>query len=213
MNYLAHLSLAQPSIPSKVGNVLGDFMRGVEVDTLSPSVRQGLENHRLVDRFTDSHPWVMAQRRRFSTRRRRFAGVALDVLFDHFLWQHWSRFYDRPRETAIDDHYRDLVAGHALMPDAMQARVTGMVDHDLLNRYGELVQVGQALDVIAGRIRFRNDFAGIIEEVRPRYSELEAGFLAFYPQLQQAVAHAGLESGERDPVFFQQSVKAGSTDL
>ena len=70
MNYLAHLTLAQPSVPSKVGNVLGDFMRGAVVSELSEPLRRGLDNHRLVDRFTDHHPWVMAQRRGFSARRR-----------------------------------------------------------------------------------------------------------------------------------------------
>lgn len=194
MNYLAHLSLAQPSVSSKVGNVLGDFMRGVDVSVLSVPVRQGLDNHRLVDRFTDSHEWVVAQRREFSPARRRFAGVALDVLFDHFLWRHWAAFYSPSRGQTIEQHYQHLLAGDALMPEAMRVRIQRMVEHDLLNRYAQLEQVGQALDMIAARIRFANDFAGIVEEIAPRYEALERGFLAFYPQLQQAVSLAALES-------------------
>ncbi len=193
MNYLAHLCLAQPSVSSKVGNMLGDFMRGVEVATLPVAVRDGLENHRLVDRFTDSHDWVQAQRRQFSSARRRFAGVALDVLFDHFLWRHWSAFYAQPRRELIELHYRHLQAGDALMPDLMRQRVQRLVEHDLLNRYAQLDQVGQALDVIAARIRFANHFAGMVDEIAPRYEALEQGFLAFYPQLQQAVAEVALE--------------------
>lgn len=193
MNYLAHLSLAQHSAPSKVGNLLGDFMHGVEAAGLSLPVRQGLENHRLVDRFTDSHEWVMAQRRQFSPARRRFAGVALDVLFDHFLWHHWDRFYTLPRATVIEQHYLHLQAGEELMPDPMRLRMGRVVEHDLLNRYVSLQQVGQALDMIAGRIRFPNDFAGIVEEMTPRYDALEEGFLGFYPALQEAVQQASLE--------------------
>ncbi|MED5238598.1 MAG: ACP phosphodiesterase [Pseudomonadota bacterium] len=193
MNYLAHLTLAQPSVSSKVGNMLGDFMRGVDVQALPAPVRQGLDNHRLVDRFTDHHDWVLAQRRAFSPSRRRFAGVALDVLFDHFLWQHWSTFHDRPRDDTIHLHYAQLQAGNALMPDAMRTRMQAMVEQDWLNRYARLEQVGQALDMIASRIRFANGFAGIVEEIAPRYAELEAGFLVFYPQLQETVRSAGLE--------------------
>lgn len=193
MNYLAHLSLAQPSVPSKVGNVLGDFMRGVDAETLSVPVRQGLDNHRLVDRFTDSHEWVIEQRRQFSPVRRRFGGVALDVLFDHFLWRHWSSLYSLPRGQTIEQHYQHLLAGGTLMPETMRLRMQRMVEHDLLNRYARLEQVGQALDMIAARIRFANGFAGIVEEIAPRYEILEAGFLDFYPQLQDAVSAAGLE--------------------
>lgn len=194
MNYLAHLTLAQPFAPSKVGNVLGDFMRGVEVAGLSEPVRLGLDNHRLVDRFTDSHDWVRAQRAKFSPARRRFAGVALDVLFDHFLWHHWSSFYASPRGDTIALHYRHLQAGDALMPPVMRHRMQRMAEFDLLNRYVELRQVGQALDMIAGRIRFANRFTGIVEEIVPFYEELEEGFLVFYPQLQHAVAQAALEA-------------------
>ncbi len=75
----------------------------------------------------------------------------------------------------------------------MRERVERLIEHDLLNQYGELERVGQALDVIAGRIRFANDFAGIIQEIEPRYQTLEAGFLAFYPELQAAVREAALE--------------------
>ena len=50
MNYFAHLALARPTPASKVGNLLGDFMRGVREEELPPPVRQGLRNHRLVDR-------------------------------------------------------------------------------------------------------------------------------------------------------------------
>ena len=75
----------------------------------------------------------------------------------------------------------------------MRERVERLIEHDLLNQYREPSRVGQALDVIAGRIRFANDFAGIIEEIEPRYLELEQGFLDFYPELQEAVKVAGVE--------------------
>jgi len=53
MNYLAHLYLAQPNADSYYGNLLGDF-GGKKLAKLLPSpIRLGLENHYLVDKFTD----------------------------------------------------------------------------------------------------------------------------------------------------------------
>ena len=57
MNHFAHCVLAQPAEESVVGNLLGDFARGVELAALNPAVRAGLENHRAVDRFTDIIHW------------------------------------------------------------------------------------------------------------------------------------------------------------
>ena len=85
MNYLAHLHLSQPNGESRFGNLLGDFMHGVQPHTYSRLVQAGLANHRLVDKFTDQHAQVIQAKQLFSARRRRFAGIIVDVSFDHFL--------------------------------------------------------------------------------------------------------------------------------
>ncbi len=108
MNHFAHLVLARPTVESTVGNLLGDFARGVDLAALVPAVRAGLDNHRAVDRFTDSHPRVRAMKRAFSPARRRFAGIALDIYFDHLLIRHWDRFYARDLEILIGEFYRRM---------------------------------------------------------------------------------------------------------
>lgn len=193
MNYFAHLVLAQPTVASKVGNLMGDFMRGVREEQLLPEVRQGLLNHRLVDRVTDGHPLVIESRRLFSPARRRFAGVALDVVFDHFLIRHWERFYSTPLSVEIHSDYRWLRQGVDLMPASMRLLTQRMTRHDWFGQYGDLTNIGLALDRIAGRIRFANRFTGIIEEVDQHYATLEEVFLTLYPVLQQAVAEHALE--------------------
>ena len=101
MNYFAHLVLSQPTIESTVGNLLGDFARGIDQSTLNPAVRAGLKNHRAVDRFTDSHSRIAEIKQCFSPGRRRFAGIALDVYFDHLLMNHWRQFDARDVNQVI----------------------------------------------------------------------------------------------------------------
>lgn len=183
MNHFAHLYLARPTVESRVGNLLGDFARGLDTDRLPEAVRAGLEHHRAVDAFTDAHPEVLACKALFSTERRRFAGIALDILFDHYLLRHWDSFGHGDRGRFISELYRDLERGAGLMPVEM-ARVTErMVTHDWFHAYQDLDNVGAAMDRVAQRIRFRHRFAGIIEEIRPLDNELEARFLAFFPDL------------------------------
>ena len=173
MNHLAHLYLSPPSVEARVGNLLGDFARGIDPDQLPAEVRRGLDNHRAVDAFTDQHPDVRAAKRLFSSKRRRFAGVALDVLFDHYLLRHWEAFSTTPKADFIQEVYRDLEDGRHLMPERM-ARVTRrMVEDDWLEAYEDLSNIGYALDRVAGRIRFSNEFAGIIEEIRPLDAALD----------------------------------------
>ncbi len=198
MNYLAHLYLSRPTVPSRVGNLLGDYRRGTLGEPLSPAVRRGLENHHAVDAFTDRHPLVREARGRFSARRRRFAGIALDVLFDHFLIRHWERFATTALDDWIDRLYRDLRAGRPLMPAAMGEATERMVRRDLFRAYGELETVGHVLDRLAARIRFENRFHGVIGEIRDQEQELEAVFLEFFPQLVRHIDSLAIEADPPD---------------
>jgi acyl carrier protein phosphodiesterase len=193
MNYLAHIALAQPNHDSLVGNLLGDFCKGVPLQTFPAAVLSGLANHRAVDKFTDMHPQLMALKQRFSPQRRRFCGIALDVLFDHFLILHWQRFYAEEFSRYKQQLYTDLAAAEHLMPVAMAETMRRVRCDDWLASYQHLPSLGAALDNIARRIRFHNQFAGIIDEIIPLYAELEQEFLLFYPQLQQHISALQLE--------------------
>jgi len=193
LNYLAHLYLAQPTARSRLGNLLGDFAKGLDTSRLHPEIYAGLLNHRAVDHFTDQHPIVTDLKRRFSPQRRRFAGITLDVLFDHFLIQHWAQLCSPGFDQFLASTYCDLTNLQNDMPAPMQRTVMRMVEQDWIRSYNNLEQVGFALDRIASRIRFKHRFDGVIEEVYPLYPELEKGFLLFFPDLQQHISDIKLE--------------------
>lgn len=202
MNDLAHLYLARPEPLSRMGNLLGDHRRGVDCSGLPQAVLRGLANHQAVDAFTDAHPLVQQARTWFSPARRRFAGVALDVLFDHFLVRHWSRFADQPLDPWVDAIYRDLEGVKAVMPASMRGVLDRRMEHDWLRRYDSLDTVARVLDGLADRIRFRNGFAGMIREIEPLENQLEKQFLDFFPRLVGHVDGQALEypdSGQIGP--------------
>ena len=193
MNYLAHLYLAQPTADSHFGNLLGDFGGRRYSAQLTDAVKNGLENHYLVDRFTDSHPLVKEAKQYFSPARKRFASVAIDVAFDHFLIHHWHRFNDQPLAEFKQHSYGLLNARQAIMPSRMQQVVTSMTNNDWFKEYETLDGVGLALDNIAKRIRFANNFAGAADDIARHYQQLDAVFLAFFPELVEHVKQMGVE--------------------
>ena len=64
MNYLAHLYLAGDVPESIMGNLMGDFLKGVNVGAHPRAVRAGIRMHQLIDGFTDAHPVVERSKRR-----------------------------------------------------------------------------------------------------------------------------------------------------
>ncbi|WP_105265593.1 acyl carrier protein phosphodiesterase [Pseudoalteromonas sp. T1lg76] len=193
MNYLAHLYLAQPTADSHFGNLLGDFRRGLVHQQWPKAVQLGLENHLLVDRFTDKHSSVRAATSLFSPQRRRFAPVALDVLFDHLLIRHWQDFTSNEFNDFCQQSYQLLNTRTELMPERMQHVVGKMCEQNWFATYAELDGVALALDRIASRIRFRNDFTGAIEDIERHFDAFEAHFLAFFPELITHVQTHNLE--------------------
>ncbi len=166
---------------------MADFMRDVELEKLPPLVQQGIQLHRSVDVFTDTHPTVRELRKIFSSERRRFSGVVLDVVFDHFLIKHWSEYTTRPFDQFVDESYAALWRQKTLMPERMEMVVGWMIKRDWIRSYSEISHVGRALDGLAGRLKMEHGFHGAIVEVQAQYNAIENGFLKFFPQLYEHV--------------------------
>lgn len=195
MNYVAHCLLSRGTKYSITGNLLGDFCKGVKPQRLPEEVYQGLLNHRAVDKFTDTHEIIIPLKQCFSPERRRFSAVAIDVLFDHLLIVHWEHFAQISFPQFTGDVYQLLETSHSLMPDHMAQVMRNMVARDWFASYRTLEGVGLALDRIAQRIRFQNQFAGCVYDIRTHYSMFEEAFLTFFPLLQKHVVEAELEKG------------------
>ena len=184
MNYLAHLLLAQREAKTLLGALMGDFRKHVDVRELPEAILRGMEHHRAVDRYTDSHPLVRNLKSLFSQQRRRYAGIIIDISFDHFLSRHWQLFSAEHRSEFIDYVYDCLRQCRTSMPPRMQQAMHYMIQEDWLGSYVELAGVESSLNRLSRRIRFQNNLHGAIEEVAENYSGLERGFLEFFPQLQ-----------------------------
>lgn len=77
-----------------LGSLIADFLRGAIDPAMARGVRIGVALHRAVDVYTDAHPQVVAARARFAPPYRRYAGILLDMWFDHLLAREWERHGD-----------------------------------------------------------------------------------------------------------------------
>lgn len=193
MNYLAHLLLAQPNTDSRIGNLLGDFYHGTRLEQLSPAVAAGLYNHRAVDWFTDHDADVRAARLLFSPQMRRFAAIALDMLFDFYLIKHWSLFFSSNFIDTKLNLYAQLQSDLVCMPEAMAKTFYAVTSQDWFGSYARLEGIQYALRRMALRGRFTAPYAAIAEELPQVQPETEQIFLNFFPKLQHFIQQAAIE--------------------
>ena len=188
MNYLAHLLLAEQTPHGWLGALMGDFVKGTIDPTLPEAMRRGIALHRRIDSFTDAHPVHRASRNRIAGARRRFAGIIVDLCYDHFLARRWGRHAALPLDEFTTQVYAALARHHPLLPPRLARLAPRMIAEDWLGSYRDLDALGAALDGIANRSPRVAPLAGAIEDVRHRYRELGEDFDAFFPEL---AAHAG----------------------
>lgn len=162
---------------------MGDFRKYLNGQPLPENVQLGIDNHLRVDRFTDSNPLVKEIKGLFSSERRRFAGIIVDVVFDHFLSLHWQRFSNESLDGFIDRSHKNIMSHQAIMPARMQYVMKLMVNGHWLKSYAEMRGIELVLNRMSERIRFENKLYGAIEEVEQHQESLEQCFLQFFPEL------------------------------
>lgn len=183
MNYLAHLLLCDGRPESIVGSILGDFSRGVDLGALDPGVREAVALHFRVDAFTDAHPVVGESKQRIRPPHRRYAGVLVDMFYDHFLARRWDRYSAVPLAAFTTTVYEALEQAEAYLPERMTRVCRAMAAGDWLGSYVRLEAIDTALQRMSRRIMRANDLATGVNALIANYDLLEADFHRFFPEL------------------------------
>jgi acyl carrier protein phosphodiesterase len=195
LNWLAHLRLSPAEPQLQLGNLLGDFARGLDVSQLPERVQVGIAQHRRLDVFTDAHPVFRRSRARLGAGFQRLSGVLVDVFYDHFLARGWDRWGDgRPLAAFTAAVYRLLEGQRDTLPPSLRAALPHMVAQDWLGKYGELEAIDATLLRMAGRLSRPTLLAEGGRALRANYRELQADFAEFFPE---AMAHAGAHDQRR----------------
>jgi acyl carrier protein phosphodiesterase len=184
VNYLAHLYLAEQSSEGLLGSLLGDFVKGRLDGRFPDTVRRGIALHRAIDSFTDAHPLHLESRNRIAGERRRYAGIIIDVCYDHFLCKNWQDYSNESLDCFVARVYDVLREHQNELPDRLRRMVPHMIADDWLGSYAELANVGRALEGISRRMTRSNPLAGAVIEIEINYAALEGDFQRFFPQLE-----------------------------
>ncbi|QXH63225.1 ACP phosphodiesterase [Pseudomonas azerbaijanorientalis] len=183
MNYLAHLHLGGQRPGQLLGSLYGDFVKGRLQGQFAPDIEGAIQLHRSIDVFTDRHPQVDVALSRFSLTRRRYAGIVLDVFFDHCLARDWRLYADQPLELFTSDVYR-VLSSERQLPERLAKIAPHMVANDWLGSYQEFEVLEQVLRGISRRLTRPEELAAAMQELRRLYEPLSEDFRLFYPQLQ-----------------------------
>lgn len=188
MNHLAHFFLAARSAEAITGALLGDFVKGkIDAQSFPEPMRIEIMTHRYVDAFTDADERILQSKEIFKKTRRRLAGIALDVAFDHFLARNWEEFTDENFRGFTHNVYKDLSRNLQYFPFNFQAILPRMIADDWLFAYKKFERVQGVLQRMSSRMRGGESLNEAFDEIKANYLFFDELFKEFFPRLQDFV--------------------------
>ena len=192
MNWLAHALLSPPDPDIRLANVLADILTHRDVERLGPAFATGVRWHRTIDAFTDRHPVVARSRSRIPPPHRRYAGVLVDIFYDHCLATRWPVHSDLPFAHFIQDFYAHAWNRLPDLPGDPGEMIRLVVRNDRFGSYATLDGIRDALERLSDRIREQYgrdlNLAEAADTLESGLHGFQSDFASFFPEIRAHLA-------------------------
>ncbi|TFV97109.1 DUF479 domain-containing protein [Algoriphagus kandeliae] len=184
MNFLAHAFLSFGHEKILVGNFIADFVKGKQMGNFEKQIQLGIQLHRSIDSFTDSHPLVKAAQTYLRPKFGHYSSVITDVFFDYFLIKDWSEFSEEPLEKFIQNIYITLDRYALIFPARFAGMYHWMKKENWLLNYGKIDGIRRSLSGMAKRTQFDSKMEQAHLALIENEDEFEVIFFAFFRELE-----------------------------
>lgn len=151
LNYLVHLYLSAPTDDCRLGNLMGDFVKG-RIDAGYPQeVLRGIWQHRRIDALAHSCLPCRRSRSRIDPYFGHFRGILVDIFYDHLLAVDWPRFSPQPLDAFAEEIYSLLSRNLHCLPPGLQQIAPRMIRDNWLLSYRDPDTIGRVLERVARR--------------------------------------------------------------
>lgn len=185
MNFLAHLYLSKENTQIMIGNLIADHIRGNKFSHFSEEIQIGIQLHRKIDTFTDTHDIVKKSKRRLHERYGHYDGVIIDVFYDYFLAKNWHRYSQIPLDIYTKGVYTVLTEQKDILPERTQKMLPSMVTNDWLYNYQFLDGIQEVLSSINRRTKGISKMDLALEDLEKNHTDLENDFFLFFDDLEK----------------------------
>ena len=184
MNFLAHAYLSGENEKILLGNFIGDFIKGRQaLSQLEVEVIRGVELHRAIDEFTDNHPVVHESKTRLRAHYRHYAGVIVDVYYDHYLAANWNKYHDKSLESFAAQTYAAMQNFENVLPLPFRNMLPYMIQGNWLVSYRDISGIHRALSGMASRTEYESHMEQASADLREHYDAFGLEFETFFPAL------------------------------
>lgn len=183
MNFLAHAYLSGNSDDLLIGNFIADSVKGSAINNFNNSIKKGILLHRSIDTFTDTHTIVHKSIERLRPGYHKYAGVLVDIFYDHFLAKNWQYYSPVELKNFTGKVYSVMQNNLGQLPPRSKEMLPYMIKYDWLTNYAKLEGIQNVLNGMSKRTRFVSNMEKAVADLEKDYSLYEGEFSSFFPEL------------------------------
>ena len=187
MNFLAHLYLSGTNNQLKVGNFIGDWVKGRNLSAFPEAVQKGIMLHRHIDSFTDSHPIVKQSTDKLRADCGKYAGIIVDIFYDHFLAVNWDQHSSKSLSTFARNSYVLLLANYRILPLAVKGFIFKMILSNRLETYQTIDGIRKVLELMSKYTSLPDHSKIAIEILENEYNSFQNEFDEFFVEIKKFV--------------------------
>lgn len=197
MNFLVHLFLSDPSDDCRLGNLMGDYVKGRINDLYSPGVQRGLWQHRRIDAFAQTCLPCRRSRGRIDPRFGHFRSILIDIFYDHLLASAWDLYTAQPLDTFADEIYTLLSRNQQRLPPGLKELAPRMIRNNWLLSYRDPQTIGLVLERVSQRFRRPTPLAEALPELLREREGLAADCAEFLGAAKECLQRGPLTDSAR----------------
>jgi len=186
MNYLAHsyLSFSEEQI---VGNMIADYIKNSERDSLPAEIQKGIAIHREIDTYTDQHPIIHEAKKVFQPLVRLYSGAFVDVSMDYYLANDSHIYSETEWKQHSEKVYDTLFKNEALLPESFKSFLPKMASDDWLYNYRYEWGIKFSLQNVLYKAKYLQKDIPVFAAFLEKKDFLGECYQAFFPELQEHI--------------------------
>ena len=168
-----------------IGNFIADAVKGNKYLDYDTEISKGIMLHRHIDTFSDEHPIVEHSKARLRNKYKKYAGVIVDVFYDHFLAANWKNYAASDLKDFTMDTYNTLYKHENILPEKIMHMLYYMKKENWLYEYRKVEGIHEALSGLSRRTKFDSNMDMASFDLRADYALFQKEFEAFFPELER----------------------------
>jgi acyl carrier protein phosphodiesterase len=163
--------------------MISDFVKGKKKFNYPEAIQRGIQLHRNIDTFTDSHAATKEARLILKPVVGLYSGAFVDVVYDHFLANDEKEFADDELNKHALNTYKILEEYNAVLPLKFQRMLPYMTLNNWLYNYKNLHGTENSFAGIARRATYLERSNEVFDLFKKHYLSLQKCYNAFFPEI------------------------------